>query len=600
MQRQGVWSFSEAQTVCRRLPASIIFLSGLCLALAVLAAPFLTYQIVRITTAASIDYNEGWNVFHASLLAQHGILHRPFDQMPVVPVDYPPLSFFVVIAVSRLTGSLLLAGRVVALFSFVAIGVLLFETVRVLTRSKPAGLLAAVFWLSLISRLFGGYVGMNDPEMLGHLFTFAALYLFCRWHGDFHTFRIFIVALLCVLGIFSKHSIVAIPVALAMALLFSTPRDFLRFALNGVGLGALLLLSAVVWNGESAITNLIELAPPASTALLAATYKQLFLHQALWIVVLPVAALWPFKRTGPLIPIYVLSSLAFGSLAMRGIGCGPNHLFDFFIAIALSLGLCAANFVQTSTITPDGRDHATPWRRLLIVLSASAVAGALLANEFTLARFVSSDGVLEPPTVATIRVLQVLALHAGIGIALFFRRLVTGFKSYPVARVVAPALLAVVLAAGLIPMTQQYARDLNELDYQALASAEQRYLADVQRLRSIPGPALFEEALIGFDAGKDFLFDAYLGATLMSKGRLSEDVLIRPIREQAFSAIVLTFEIPGGFEKWPRAGGLPKRTVTERWTDNVLRAMSEHYEPVFQESRGFYIFYRPRKLEQRS
>jgi hypothetical protein len=151
-----------------------------------------------------------------------------------------------------------------------------------------------------------------------------------------------------------------------------------------------------------------------------------------------------------------------------------------------------------------------------------------------------------------------------------------------------------VLGGTFTPAAKQYSRDLGQLDYQELKSVEQRYLADVRRLQSIAGPALFEEPLIGFDAGKDFLFDPFLGSMLMSRGRLPEDVLIRRIREREFGAIVLGSELAAILKESPGESSLAKRTFSERWTDNVLKAIGEYYEPDFRSGRGVYIFYRPR------
>jgi hypothetical protein len=596
MQGHVVLSCTPTRKRCPALTGSTIFLLSLSLLVAVLTAPFLSYQILRITTAAGIDYNEGWNVFHASLLAKQGILYRPFDDLPIIPVDYPPLSFPIVSAVSYLTGSLLLAGRLVSLLSFAAVAVLIFAAIRIVTRSTPAAAIAGLLWLGLISRISGAYVGMNDPQMLGHLFSVGALYLFCRWRPRFNTLRIFIVAALCVLGLLVKHSLVSVPFALGIVLLFSNQRDFFRFAASGTVFGSLLLLACIVWNGVPAVTNLTEIIPLASTELLLSQYAVLFLDRGLWALALPLAALSLLRPAPGLFVVYLLSSFGFGTLAMRGLGCDVNHLFDFFIAAALLLGFCAGRFDEAVQRAADGADHAGSWRPLLLALSISAIAAAVILNEVTLARFASSDGVLERSTIATLRFSQTAVLLTGIGTVLFLQRLVESLKGFSVRSAAKPLLLMIVLGGTLTPVARQYARDLSQLDYQEMKSVEQHYLADVRRLQAIPGPALFEDPLIGFDAGKEFLFDPFLGSMLMSKGRLPEDVLIRRIRERAFGAIVLRLQLADTLKKPRGKSGPAKRTFSDRWTDNVLKAMGEYYEPDFRGGRGVYFFYRPRNL----
>jgi hypothetical protein len=85
----------------------------------------------------------------------------------------------------------------------------------------------------------------------------------------------------------------------------------------------------------------------------------------------------------------------------------------------------------------------------------------------------------------------------------------------------------------------------------------------------------------------------------MSRGRLSEEVLIRRIREREFGAIVLRLKLPEAFEKKRKEAVSPKRNFSERWTDNVLRAIHEYYEPEFRAGAGSYFFYRPRNSRQR-
>jgi hypothetical protein len=433
---------------------------------------------------------------------------------------------------------------------------------------------------------------MNDPQMLGHVFAVGALYLFCRWKAQLSGRKIFAISALCVLGLFTKHSLLSVPFALGVTLLWADRRDFFRFVIGGTAFGSVLLIASVAWNGYSVITNVIQTVPTASTDLLLVQYKRLFLERGLWALGLPILLFW---RVGPsrlrIFSIYSFLSFTLATLAMRG--SGQNHLFDFFIAVALLLGICAGLFTDRK-LAVDGKDYAKSWRVLLLVLSLSAVALGLTVNEFTLARFVSSDGILEPSTISTIRLWQALIVLAGTGILIFYQRLLALTKYFNPKSAATIVSFVIVLAGSFIPIVQQYGEDLKELDYQALQSVERRYLADVRRLRSTPGPALFEEALIGFDAGKDFVFDPFLGSTLMEKGRLSEDILIDRIKKKDFGAIVLTFKIPANLEKFTSTGSRPKRSFSERWTDNTLRAIADHYEPDYQDAPGFYFFYRPK------
>jgi hypothetical protein len=379
---------------------------------------------------------------------------------------------------------------------------------------------------------------------------------------------------------------------------FSNKRSFIRFAASGAVWGSLLLAASLAWGGERMISHIIETLPIASTELLLLQSKRFFVERGLWALALPAVAVCLFHVGHRLFLTYLLSSLVFATLAMRGVGCDVNHLFDLFIAAALLLGTCAAVLIEKVKLANAGHGRPTRWRPLLLVLSLSAIAAALTLNEFTLARFGSSDGVLEHSTIVGIRAAQAGLLLAGIGIGLFLERLVAWMRGWSLASAATVVFLMIALGGACFPLFKHYRQYLSALDYDTLAAAERRYLADVQRLRSIAGPALFEDPLLGFDAGKDFLFDPFLGSTLMSRGRLSEEVVIRRIREREFGAIVLRIKLPDAFARTRKEVRSPKRNFSERWTDNVLRAIDEYYQPDFRRGPGSYVFYRPRPIRQ--
>jgi hypothetical protein len=136
------------------------------------------------------------------------------------------------------------------------------------------------------------------------------------------------------------------------------------------------------------------------------------------------------------------------------------------------------------------------------------------------------------------------------------------------------------------------APDPSVRDYVALRGGEQAYRDEVALLKSNPGPALFEYPLVGFDAGKDFLFDPFWGTELILTGRLPEGVLTDPIRAKSFSVISLSFDVD---QVLGRAGGYaprPARTLAAGWTDNALLAISENYRLL---GHRFSYVYVPRR-----
>jgi hypothetical protein len=151
------------------------------------------------------------------------------------------------------------------------------------------------------------------------------------------------------------------------------------------------------------------------------------------------------------------------------------------------------------------------------------------------------------------------------------------------------------LAAGLVPLAAGLGVGLREaFNYGRLQREEAAYLADVALLRSIPGPALFEEPLLGYDAGKELLYDPFTGSLGIVTGRVPEAVLVDPIRRGEFGAIVLTSALE---TLLPRAAPRPRDgppRLRGWWTRGALEAIRENYAPLDPDRRRFGYFYLPK------
>src|SRR5215467_2845578 len=102
--------------VLRRRASDLVLLAGY----AVLAL-FLCYYAARLVHPQSISYNEGWNAFHATRVAAGGPLYPKQGVMPLLAVNYPPLSFVAIAGLSRLGIDVLYAGRVLSFASFLTV-----------------------------------------------------------------------------------------------------------------------------------------------------------------------------------------------------------------------------------------------------------------------------------------------------------------------------------------------------------------------------------------------------------------------------------------------------------------------------------------------
>lgn len=484
------------------------------LAAALLAAllPPLAHDLSRVARATPIDYVEGWNAYHAARVIKGEALYRPVSSLPLTPVNYPPLSFYLVAALARPAGSVLLAGRLLSLAALVATSVLLAWTVRLWTGSRSAAALSVAVWLGLLTRFGGAYVGSLEPQMLGHALCALALCLCAAWEDALTPGRAAALAAVCCVAVFVKHLLLAVPAALALFLLLRSRRLLPAFLLTVLGCGG--LLAAATWRlaGPALAANFTAFDRLLSDRRLADELTTLFLDARLGLMVVAIGVLAALGGRGTtLATLYGATSLAVGAAAVRGVGVDRNAWFDAFLAFAMTLGLLAAR-----------------------------------ASE-----------------------------RRGAGRA---------------------ALLGLLAAACVLP----FASGLRESWRDALSPGrlereEAAYLDDVALLRGTPGPALFEEPLMGFDAGKEFLFDPFGGSLSMVSGRVPESLLLDPIRRREFSAIVLTSPVE---RLLPRTQGDSASAGPPRlrgwWTRRVLEAVRENYDPYDPKRRHFGYFYFPK------
>jgi hypothetical protein len=166
-------------------------------------------SVVRsIPLQTILNYNEGWNAYHAMELIQGDRLY------PVTPRfffnNYPPLSFYVLAFFGRHIGDPIVAGRCLSLAAFIVWAGLLVPISRSLgARSNEAMAAAALFAASML--LFTEYVGINDPELLGHAIAAVGLFLLVRHPSSL--WRLVMCGTLFTTALFIKHSLIALPVA---------------------------------------------------------------------------------------------------------------------------------------------------------------------------------------------------------------------------------------------------------------------------------------------------------------------------------------------------------------------------------------------------
>lgn len=299
-------------------------------ALALACVAGLAHAAMLVPQHVALDPNEGWNAYHTLAAMSGGALYPP--PASFLANNYPPLSYYVVGAVGWLTGDEIVAGRVVSLASLIAVAAAIFVCSRRMGTGREASLFGAL-WFVLGLLVFTDYVGMDDPQLLGHAVAMMGFALLLRGN-------LAIAALAMTLALFMKHNLVALPLAALIWFALTDRKAALRFAAWGIGFGVLgLVLFRLVYG----VNLWSELASPRLYSL--ATLGDNVTAWTIWggAGLAVMAALLLVRRNDrdvALCAIYALVAVALGLVFAGGAGIDMNVWFD--AAIALSLGIALA------------------------------------------------------------------------------------------------------------------------------------------------------------------------------------------------------------------------------------------------------------------
>jgi hypothetical protein len=314
--------------------------------LAIVCVAGLWRVFATIGLRVPFDPNEGWNAYHATAAMAGRALYP--DSHSYMVNNYPPLSFYIVGAAGRLIGDSIVAGRIIALVSFFAVATVIAMTVRIMGGRAIDAAIAALLFVTFL--LVGSdYVGMDDPQLLGHAFGMAGLILVLR---ERRRYALVAGALLFVLALFVKHNLVALPLALSAWLLFYDRRAAWQFIGWGLAFSLAGLLAFRFAFGSNLLSHLAS-SRSYSLALLES-------GAGLWLV-------WgavPLAITGALFAFYggdrrVVFCALFAGLALSlgfafagGAGVDANAFFDADIALTIGCGLAFNRFAARGVLWP--------------------------------------------------------------------------------------------------------------------------------------------------------------------------------------------------------------------------------------------------------
>jgi hypothetical protein len=294
----------------REAPAPVMASRGLwlaCLGLAVIALPILADRIALLPLHVALNPNEGWNALHT----QAWLAGRALYLDPAGPVlnNYPPLSFGIVAVLGRLTGDLIVAGRILSLVSLLVVATFSGIIACMLAGARAAGWFAGLLVLATFLVGYTDYVAMNDPQMLALALSTLGLWTLARWWGSTQALATAMVLML--LAGLTKHNMIALPTATLLALWLESPRRGVVVAVGGVIATAISLgLIYAVWGPES-----------IGSLLAGRQWKALYLAQNI-------------QRGMPVLAFQLATILAgYGLLARRG----PERLLLIYAAVALAI-----------------------------------------------------------------------------------------------------------------------------------------------------------------------------------------------------------------------------------------------------------------------
>ncbi len=315
-------------------------------------------------------YNEGWNAYHAVAAVTGGVLYPPPESF--VFNNYPPLSFYLVGWAGELAGNPLTAGRILASAGLVASALFIGIAAFRLGAGALGGVAAAATAGVLSAALYIGYVGMNDPQWLGHALMSAGLAVFVARRPGRGSDAL--AAVLMVAAGMVKHNLLPVPLAATLWLLLEDRARLLRW-IAFAALAVLVALAATyALHGAAAFASI--LAHERVTVLhRAVEFGRLIFAPLLPLAWVACAVAW-MAATQPaarLALLYLLIAAATGLGSLTGEGVWWNAAFDTVLALSLAGGL-AVGWIGRLPATAAARGAAASLAVLALLLPFARTA----------------------------------------------------------------------------------------------------------------------------------------------------------------------------------------------------------------------------------
>jgi hypothetical protein len=283
-----------------------------------------------------LNWNEGWNAYHAADI----VAGRPLYPDPATTfffTNYPPLSFYVIAPIGRLLGDHMLAGRLVAFVSLLAWLALLVAVARRLRCGWTSAVFGALVLAGGLFVFSDFYVGVNDPQMLGHALQALGLVLVLSTPRT--TASLVGCAVLFTAGVFVKNNLIALPLATVAWLWFDDRPSAGRLIVFGAAAGIVATVFCVGVFGPQIAAHVFS---PRGWVLSKAASMggQWLLRMALPLVVVAwLAASAGGDRAARFVAAYAATAILTGIALAAGEGVYWNTMFEAECALALAAAI---------------------------------------------------------------------------------------------------------------------------------------------------------------------------------------------------------------------------------------------------------------------
>ena len=350
------------------------------LVLGVLAAVYFAWPVYRAFLPLQIENGGAWNAYHADFI-RAGLPLYSFDDF--ITNNYPPLSFYLLDALSAVTGvDVLYVGRVLSLLATVAAALGVWACVRSLGGSQLGATLGAVWWLATAAKWYSVWVGRNDPHLVAlAIMTGCLAYILRHPKSD----RALVAIVVMAVAGFYKHSLVAIPIAALLWLTLHDRRRGLRATLVGLGTVAVGLAVCGALFGAAFFHDL----------LLPRVYhlSRGIGHIGITQFIAPamiIAVIWALYRWRTLPGRFVVLFIAIALVTLMGQslaeGVADNAIFELTIAAAIGLGCAFGDLAAIPKVRSWGLE------RVQVVVVCILIVRFLLSPHVAPYLFVFSPG----------------------------------------------------------------------------------------------------------------------------------------------------------------------------------------------------------------